>query len=91
MGPADIEDIAREVARSSVYRVERVYKLVRSEFKETGKKKKILGVNCNEHSVYLQYKISEVEKGYLSTGRSHPLNVNISRSKSIKVLSGRIR
>jgi predicted transcriptional regulator len=58
-----IEDLAREVARSSVYRVEKTYKLEASEFKFTGNKKTVQGSKCEEHTIYLRYSIKEIEKG----------------------------
>lgn len=75
----EIKDLAREVVRSSVYRVEKSYSLIRSDFTTVSKQKKVNGVKCTEHFLSFVYRSQDVESSLSSDGIKY----------NTKILSGK--
>ena len=67
---ASIRDLAREISRSSVYRVEKQCTLINSKAETTEKTKRIHGKKCIERLITFNYRIQEVEKALDNEGTS---------------------
>lgn len=57
-----IIDLAREISRAYVYRIDKEFSLVESDTKLTGNSKKLKGAVCKEQQSSFCYSIKEFEK-----------------------------